>query len=25
MEARYPNSEQTQEVRWLLRPTPAAQ
>ncbi|MGJ7532493.1 MULTISPECIES: hypothetical protein [Variovorax] len=24
MESRYPDSEQTQEVRWLLRPTPAA-
>ncbi|MBN8757014.1 MULTISPECIES: hypothetical protein [Variovorax] len=24
MEARYPNSEQTQEVRWLLRPAPVA-
>lgn len=24
MEARYPDSEQTQEVRWLLRPAPAA-
>lgn len=24
MEARYPDSEQTQEVRWLLRPTPSA-
>jgi hypothetical protein len=24
MEARYPNSEQTQEVRWLLRPMPAS-
>lgn len=24
MESRYPTSEQTQEVRWLLRPAPAA-
>jgi hypothetical protein len=24
MESRYPDSDQTQEVRWLLRPTPAA-
>jgi hypothetical protein len=24
MESRYPNSEQTQEVRWLLRPMPAS-